>query len=359
MTHPEAAPQRFFSVPSRFRLLALGAFIALLAFAVACGGGDDDDNATENPTATGGISVTPATGTCSENVVAEPIEGNLLPIVVSSDMAVGENRFQLGLVDQEAGLPLTGATLHAQFICFDTEEGTPAFEADLEPVTLTKTYTHTHADGTIEAHEAGETGAYITYANFDRPGNWGVVITGETADGEELEGAGLTFNVLEEKFGLAVGDPAPRSVQLIASDVDDIHDIDTSLEPNENMHNMTIADAVTSGKPTVVGFATPAYCQTQICGPVKEIMDDLYGDYEGEVNFIHVEPYDVPRMRSGDCESIADCIVPAVNEWRLPNEPWLFVVDAEGNIAAAFDGIASLEEIEAALVQTLESAPAG
>ncbi len=322
----------------------------------SCSGGDDDASPTDDAQPSGSASVTPATGTCDKNLVTRPIEGNLLPIVISSDLAVGTNRFQVGLLDQEEDTPVPGAQLHLQFLCFDTEEGTPTSEADAEPVTLTKTYTHTHEDGAIESHEAGETGAYITYVGFDRPGNWGVVVSGKTADGRTLTPTGLTFSVAAEKFGLAVGDPAPRTVQTLASDVEDIRDIDTSTKPIEEQHILTIADAVTSGKPTVIAFATPAYCQTQICGPVKEIMDDLYETYASDANFIHIEPYDVPRMRSGDCTDLADCIVPAVDEWRLPNEPWTFIVDAEGNIAAGFDGIASYEEIETVLKQTLDDA---
>jgi hypothetical protein len=257
------------------------------------------------------------------------------------------------VIDQEAGVPLAGATLHAFFICFDTDEGTPAFETDPEAVTITKTYTHTHADGTIEVHDAGETGSYISYVNFDRPGNWGVIVSGETADGQEIPSTGLTFNVFEEHFRLAVGDPAPLTVQPLVSDVDDVRDLDTSAEPIVGQHDMTIADAVQSGKPTVIAFATPAYCQTQICGPVKEILDDLYESHKDEANFIHIEPYDVPRMRSGDCASISACLVPALSEWRLESEPWVFIVDADGKVAAAFDGIASYEEMEAALEETL------
>jgi hypothetical protein len=60
------------------------------------------------------------------------------------------------------------------------------------------------------------------------------------------------------RFSVGVGDPAPRSVQTILSDVFDIKEIDTFDPPKPDMHDMTIADAVTSGKPSVIVFATPA-----------------------------------------------------------------------------------------------------
>jgi hypothetical protein len=341
--------------PRRPAWALTAALLALVALAAACGGGDDDtDEATTAPTADGASpTAVPQGAACDFPVVEEEIDSQLLPLVISSDLAIGENRFQVGLIDQATSQVVPDADLHFKFICFDSEEGSVAFEQDATAVTLTKTYTHTHEDGTVETHEAGETGAYTAYVDFDRAGVWGVEVTGTTADGTELEPATPKFSVNLTSFGLSVGDPAPQSVQTLASDVDDIKDIDTSVEPIEAQHTMTIADAVTSGKPTVIAFATPAFCQTQICGPVKEIFDDLYTDYGDRANFVHIEPYDVPRMRSGDCEDLASCLSPVLDEWKLQYEPWVFIVDAEGNIAQKFDGVISKEEVEAALQATL------
>jgi hypothetical protein len=41
------------------------------------------------------------------------------------------------------------------------------------------------------------------------------------------------------------------------------------------------------------------------------------------------------------------------DEWLLASEPWVFVVDSQGVISAKFDGIATYEEMEAALTATL------
>ena len=334
---------------TRKTLIATTAIAAVLALAVACGGDDDEEGpsaATSDPTGS-------ALTTCAESPIAEPIDGELLPIVISSDLAVGSERFVVGLIDQVEGLPLAGAEMHFKFFCYDSPDGTEAFESDPEAIVLTKTYTHTHTDGLIESHEAGETGAYVTYVDFDRPGTWGVEVTGTAPDGREIEAVRPTFTVSQESFGLSVGDPAPASVQPVLADVADITELDTSVAPIPEQHNLTVADAIASGKPTVVAFATPAFCQTQICGPIKEIFDDLYAAHKDEANFVHIEPYDLARMRSGDCKDLAACLVPAVNEWGLQTEPWVFIVGADGKIAAKFDGIASLEEMETALADTL------
>lgn len=332
----------------RTLVLAPGLVLAL-AIVFACSGGGDEaaDSGTATPSGA-------AREVCGSEVVNRPFESDIFPVVVSSQLSVGRERFVVGIYNDEEAAIVPGATLHLKFICYDTPEGTPAFEAEPETIVLTKTYTHTHEDGTVETHSAGETGAYVAYVEFDRPGYWGVEVTGTLPDGTELEPMTVNFAVNEDSVGLDVGDPAPASVQTLVSDVPDIRLIDTSDNPIPEQHSMTIADAIKSGKPTVIAFATPAFCQTQICGPIKEIFDDLYYEYSDRANFIHIEPYDVERMRSGGCAGdLASCLSPVVTEWGLESEPWVFIVDAQGRIAAKFDGIASREEIEAALGDVL------
>lgn len=306
---------------------------ALTVAAAACGGGDDSS---------------PSGGEETTHPVSTLIASDLLPTVISSDLAIGENRFSVGLINQGDNSVVTGANLHLAFYEVDESgDGQLKFEMDADPIVIQRSYTHLHEDGTVHVHEAGETGAYVAYPDFDAAGNWGVEVSGTTADGAQMDAVRLSFNVLEEHYGIAVGDHAPESKQTILSDVDDISEIDTSQIPIPEEHDMTIADAVTSGKPTVIAFATPAFCVSQICGPVKEIFDGLYNTYKDDANFVHVEPYDVACVRNGG--ELFDCAVPAVNEWGLRSEPWVFIVDADGNISAMFDGIASEEEIQNAI----------
>lgn len=322
------------------RNLLLLPLLGILVIGIAaCGGGNDDSDA---PTETDKVVLTPLP------------DGVLLPIVISSDLAVGENRFLIGLQVQETGELVLNADLSFDFYLLDGGgEGTLKFSREAEPMVIMRSYTHTHPDGLVETHEAGEVGAYRTTADFDTAGLWGVEVTGSTADGTELEPIRPTFNVLEEPFGLAAGDPAPRTEQVLVSDVADIREIDTSENPIPEQHNMTVADAVTSGRPTVLAIATPAFCESQICGPTKAVFDDLYNEYSDKANFVHVEPYDVPAVRDGECESLFDCRNPIIDEWGLQSEPWVFIVDAEGNIAARFDGLVTFEEMQAALEELI------
>ncbi len=316
---------------SRIPLLSFVAAVLALTVLVsaACGGGsNDEDHDVQTPVPTGAP----------------------FPVVVSRDMEVGSNRFVLGLLDQSDNSQILGADLHLRFFLLEGSDRTLKTEADPQALRVTKTYTHTHADGTVETHEAGETGAYVTQVTFDTAGDWGVEVTGTDSGGEALEAVGASFDVLQESAGLDVGDDAPRSVQSVLSDVGDISEIDTSLNPIPEEHDKTIAAAVTSGRPTVIVFATPAFCTSQICGPTKDNVDQLYQQYGSRANFVHVEPYDLVKARAGDGLTPLPLLT---NEWGLSTEPWVFIVDSRGKIAAKFDGIVSYEELESALTPTL------
>ena len=76
-------------------------------------------------------------------------------------------------------------------------------------------------------------------------------------------------------------------------------------------------------------------------------------DYVGRVNFIHVEPY-VLEVTDGRTQPVVDALghpqpVRAVLEWGLPTEPYVFVVDAHGKVAAKFEGSAYPDELTATL----------
>jgi hypothetical protein len=145
------------------------------------------------------------------------------------------------------------------------------------------------------------------------------------------------------------------------------------MQPPEPFHDTTIADAVTSGKPSVIIFGTPAFCETMTCGPVMQtVMLPLYEEFKDKAAFIHVEPYLLEELRAGraicavpafnaefarqglgeggDCPKASDEEIAAAGEsWNLTTEPILFVVDAAGNIAGRFEGVISRQEVAALL----------
>jgi hypothetical protein len=271
-------------------------------------------------------------------------EPEVLPIVISSERVVGRNRFVLALLDPENNLILD-AQVRLRF--FRVADGQLQFSSEVEaqPIIVAKSFVHEHESGEKHRHEAGTTGAYVAYPQFDAPGRWQVEIAA-ARDGRELAPVRTEFEVSETGIGLQVGDKVPPSRQPTVDNVDDISEIDSSDPPRTAMHSMTIAEAIASGRPTVVAFATPAFCVSRVCGPVMDVVvDPLFEKYHDRVNFVHVEPYKLKEAREG----IGLFLSETMQEWGLKTEPWIFVIDKEGRIAGKFEGIIDVGEVEQAL----------
>jgi len=308
--------------------LIVAAALALLLLA-ACGG---DGKA---PQGAGGATTTPpASGT--------PGAGELKAVIISSDLAVGTNRFMVGLVQDD--VPVTDAQVQFGFLKLSGDQGELRSEARATVVKMMRGVVQEKPDGTRVMVESGEAAAYAADVNFDEPGDWGVSII-PSRGGRTLEPINLALTVQEKSRSVAIGESAPRSRQLTLADVSDLSEIDTGEPPDPEWHRMTIADAVTSGKPVAIAFTTPGFCQSQMCAPMTQELAMLYDKYKDEVIFIHVEPYDLERARSG--EGLFPISV--MGEWGLQTEPWIFIVDGEGKVAAKFEAFVMMDEIEAAL----------
>jgi hypothetical protein len=72
-----------------------------------------------------------------------------------------------------------------------------------------------------------------------------------------------------------------------------------------------------------------------------QALDSEYPDF----NYVHVEVYE--NIQVTDQQDLI--LVPAVEEWGLPTEPWLYVTDGSGKVTAAFEGAVSDSELRAAL----------
>lgn len=98
-------------------------------------------------------------------------------------------------------------------------------------------------------------------------------------------------------------------------------------------HEIDLVDAAPDDKPTVLLIATPGFCQTDICGPVVDLLMDEAADRD-DLNVIHAEVYvDPADFQTGGFPDLA----PIVAEIGLPFEPALFVADADNRIVARLD----------------------
>jgi hypothetical protein len=166
-----------------------------------------------------------------------------------------------------------------------------------------------------------------------------------TIDADGLATAGPAgFVAYEDAPLISPGEQAPPSETRTSEEYPDLSIITSDPDPDPAMYELSIAEAIGDGTPAVIVFATPAFCQSQACGPLLDQVKALRPDYPG-IDFVHVEIYEDLQVSSPE-ELTA---VPATSEWGLPSEPWVFVVDSSGVVSAAFEGAASDAELTDAI----------
>lgn len=181
-------------------------------------------------------------------------------------------------------------------------------------------------------------GLYVASYQFDQAGQWEVKVK------SNQESAPAAFVQVTESSSVPErGDPAPPSNTPTASGAEDLARITTDPNPQPRFYELSIADAAANGRPTVVVFSTPAFCQTALCGPTIEIIKDVVAD-RPDLDVVHVEPFDIDQARAGTLSPIA-----TMSEWGLVTEPWVFVLDQTGAITASFEGIIGQAELEDAI----------
>jgi len=144
----------------------------------------------------------------------------------------------------------------------------------------------------------------------------------------------------------AVGSRAPASQNRTLATEPDINKLTSAQEPNPVLYQMTVAEALASERPSVIVFATPAFCQTAVCAPVVDSVQAVHAELGDEANFIHLEIY----KEFNPSLILAD----EVEEWQLSSEPWTFILDTDGHIAARLGGPISPRELTAALEPLLQ-----
>ena len=297
--------------------------LILALAAVGCGAGSVDDP-TPVPTRQ------PAQPTAQTTATVKTIVG-----MASTDLAVGDNRVVFGVIVQgEGALRDEQVQVKTFFLSGGGREGPK----------------QTSSAG-FRRWPGGAGGAYVANLSFDQPGEWGLGIEASRPDGSIIR-ASVKVAVKETSATPSIGSAAPRSRNKTADDVSDLTDLTTDTDPDPDLYRMTVAEALDAGVPLLVGFATPAYCQTATCGPQVDVLKQMKDQYAGRINVIHVEVYDnPPEIRDAGIE--AGRLTPVMAEWGLPSEPWTFVVDGEGILRAKFEGFVGADELTTAIDDTL------
>ena len=191
--------------------------------------------------------------------------------------------------------------------------------------------------GTARLEDVGE-GQRIYVAELDIPDSGTYFLLAEPVGGTRIQGVGNV--VVEERTkSPAVGARAFPSKTPTLADAP-AAELTTSNPPDTELLRVSVADALEQKEPFVLVFATPKYCASRTCGPVVDVVDAVRRRIP-DVHFIHVEIFEENNPALGTNRW--------VREWKLPTEPWVFLVGPEGRIEAKFEGAVSERELEAAV----------
>ncbi|GIS82104.1 MAG: hypothetical protein EGP14_00215 [SAR202 cluster bacterium] len=265
-------------------------------------------------------------------------------VMVTSDLSVGTNRVSFGLVDME-GQPIQSDSVDVTSVYFPPEE-----EKGILKEEVTARFVHWPPYD-------GSKGVFVTELYFDvkgpatitDPGLWGIEISAITKDGTQVE-ARTVLTVNEFSKTPAIGDIAPASSTPTLMDVSDLGHITSDVDPDPDLYQVSIDDAIVDDKALVLIFSTPAFCVSATCGPQLEIIKNIKTRYMG-VNFIHVEAFQDPHLIKEGIISLEP--VRTMDEWGLTTEPWTFVVDSDGRVRAKFEQFVTEDEIVIALEEAL------
>jgi hypothetical protein len=120
-------------------------------------------------------------------------------------------------------------------------------------------------------------------------------------------------NLQSEDSSLKVGMKAPSLKTKTLADVNgDFSRITTYRQPDERMYQYSLDEALASGKPILLEFATPGHCT--VCDKQLQMLKALIDKYGSDILFLHMDQY----QNTG-----------AFIAYRVQGDPWTFLIDTD------------------------------
>lgn len=325
--------RRLFVTSSVHTLLTNGLLTIAMAAALAasCGNGTQDEQSSL-PDESDGWTI----------AQSDP-DARWLPILATQDLAVGVKRIAFSLdglvgndepptvrvslfaLDEDRDAPRS--VQYARFISYDPE---------------VKIAAHGHANASVSDRSLPiGRGVYVVPVQLTSAGLWGLRLDMSSDDREES--VRLRFSVRERQAAPRVGERASSIDSRTRDDVSALSELTSDPDPEPGLYAISIAEALAEDRPLVIAFATPAFCHSRTCAPVLEAVKAVWREFASDLNGIHVEVFQNPDDPSRLVE--AEAFV----AWRLPSEPWVFVIDSDGIIRYAFEGAVTEAELRSAV----------
>ena len=296
--------------------------MAALSFAlvgVSCSGGTDSGAQCEGGTF------------CLDALKQNGVQVDLLQ--AQQALPTGEATFTFGMVTKQGGL-LTGGSPQVWIARNGRTQPIGPFRATFHR------FTPHHDDHSPRSHL---TGFYAAPLNIPAPGAWSLAAIADV-NGSRLVGA-RSLSVTSGEGPARIGTKAIAVKTPVATNDAQAKTICTR-KPPDPMHYISLDRALTNGKPTVVTFATPLLCESQICGPVVDeqlLVFERIGTKRA--NFVHVEEFPPGPDLKPDPQTIPSYW----RKWGFTTEPWTVIIDGKGIIRARFEGPVVAALIEDAL----------
>jgi hypothetical protein len=313
------------------RLLAALLITAALLGVTGCGGDDGQGASAPAPSPPARVEDFPAAK--GKATLGQLIKGvrqgpQLAPSV--SALYVGRNRFGFALFDQ-GGKQINGAEVAIYTASADQTDVRGPYPARSESMAVKPAF----ASKTSSQDPDTAKSVYVADVPFASKGRR-VVIALAKLDERLVASSAIAVKVAAGGGPPRPGEPAIKIDTPTKAEVGDVTKIDTRVPP-DTMHDVNFAD-VLGKKPVVLVFATPALCKSRVCGPVVDAAEQLKSQYGDKAAFIHMEIYNDNDLSKG--------YRPQVRAWRLPSEPWTFMIDRQGRVVESFEGAASVAELQ-------------
>ncbi|HST26108.1 MAG TPA: hypothetical protein VLJ76_08955 [Gaiellaceae bacterium] len=310
----------------RVRGLSAGAVAVSLAALVAGCGGSSHQSATTSHTAS-----TPRHGSIPAMLAEKGPNVSVVP--GDEDFAVGPVRFSFLLIDDQ------GATVYrprVRVVLASSTDSAPiaTTSASLEPIGVPG----------VDPSIGDVNKLYVAHLRASRAGKYALGI--ETLGARPVQAA-TTIVVRTHPQAPAVGSQAIASnTPTIGSTHGNFKELTTRTPPDKGLLRYSVAASLAAHSPFVLVFATPKFCTSRTCGPVVDVVDAVRRQFATtDIRFIHVEVYKNNNPGLGYNRWF--------KQWRLPTEPWIFLVGADGKIKERFEGSVSVGELAAAVRRNL------
>jgi hypothetical protein len=309
------------------------ALVAAVALLLAACGGSAGGGSSSSPETTAGAQLPDWVKTA----LGEKSGPDVAATMGSSDFAVGENRMVF-LVVRGNGALVQSPTATVRYASAGGRPRTA--KAVLESLGATE-----QGGGQEKPGQFDVTQVYVAHLETPKEGRYWFVADPAA---ESIQAVG-SLDVAARSGTPPIGSEAPASDNPTLAG-GPAKEITTADPPDTKLLRYSIADSLEAHAPFVAVFATPEFCVSRVCGPTVEVVQKVAHEFaRSGIRFIHVEIYTDNDPKKGYNEW--------VREWRLPTEPWVFLVDASGKIRGKFEGAVSVGELERAVREDLRPGP--